>query len=656
MNETTYRVRPDEKSWDTRHTHSFDVDDSSDEEIPMQSDFLRPQVEDMGTDLNVLTSDLVRIVDQLKRKHESSAANFVQSMQHSIETHRGEVHDLLMRVFNMSSSGGNVSLSLGDWKGQQAPGGMVLSPRRMSSDSTTVTTATWCRPSDVPGMLQEAPALPPPTTALDIIPSSPSCVAFADTEPFISEEPRRSLQSCESRRSSAASGVSEVEASTLRGRYVLNRGFTKWEKEQRGKLMDVGGSDDDDSQTTEDKPPLVQRLLASPYFDYCAAALIVSNAAVIGLKTQYDCVNRGEPTPYYFTVLNIVFCFLFSAELVFRVIGKGLRGFFLQQGRTAIWSWFDLTVVLLQIMEITIGMLLSRLSGEAVAFVRIIPVIRVVRVIRVMRFIRQFRILVTMIFGTLKTVSWALVLLMLIMYLFGIFFAQSVANHSLMATSIDPSLDLYYGRLTSTILTLFQAIIGGIDWRDAYQPLEEIGFLYSFLFIVYIIFVQLVVMNVLTGMFLQRAMEQAQSDQEHVIHLRVQEQQQFVRRLRELFEELDTSKDGIISLAEFEDHLQDKRMQALLQTVEIDTSDAWTLFKLLDTDGGGSVDLEEFVDGVQKLRGSAKSIQMAQLMYYHRCILDALTSMAKDMQKERKRQSQRGSGELRPAARPPSRC
>merc|ERR1719215_2202174 len=135
-------------------------------------------------------------------------------------------------------------------------------------------------------------------------------------------------------------------------------------------------------------------------------------------------------------------------------------------------------------------------------------------------------------------------------------------------------------------------------------------------------------------------MEQAQSDQEHVIHLRVQERRHFVRRLKELFDELDTSKDGIISLSEFEDHLSDHRMQALLQTVEIDTSDAWTLFKLLDTDGGGSVDVEEFVEGVQKLRGQAKSIQMAQLMYYHRCILDALASMSKDLTREHRRMTQ----------------
>merc|ERR1712176_168762 len=46
------------------------------------------------------------------------------------------------------------------------------------------------------------------------------------------------------------------------------------------------------------------------------------------------------------------------------------------------------------------------------------------------------------------------------------------------------------------------------------------------------------------------------------------------------------------------------------------------------THGGGSVDVTEFVDGCIRLKGQAKSIQMAQLMYHHKWIMDKLVELS----------------------------
>merc|ERR1712228_52043 len=99
-------------------------------------------------------------------------------------------------------------------------------------------------------------------------------------------------------------------------------------------------------------------------------------------------------------------------------------------------------------------------------------------------------------------------------------------------------------------------------------------------------------------------------------------------RLLCLFNKFDSTHDGAISLKEFEEHLQDEHMQAFLQTCEIDNTDAWTFFKLLDTDGGGCVDCQKFVEGCIRLKGNAKSIHVAQLMYHHKWIMDKLCDVA----------------------------
>jgi len=166
-----------------------------------------------------------------------------------------------------------------------------------------------------------------------------------------------------------------------------------------------------------------------------------------------------------------------------------------------------------------------------------------------------------------------------------------------------------------------------MDWDDVVKALAEVGAVNVLLFVFYIIFVQLVVMNVVTGLFLQSAIEQAQQDQEHGIQVRLEEKQVFVERLETLFKELDLTNDGSISLQEFEAHLQSEHMQALLQTFEIENADAWTFFKLLDADGGGSVDIDEFVSGCIRLKGNARSIQIAQLMYHHKWIMNQLVEL-----------------------------
>merc|ERR1712100_863611 len=106
------------------------------------------------------------------------------------------------------------------------------------------------------------------------------------------------------------------------------------------------------------------------------------------------------------------------------------------------------------------------------------------------------------------------------------------------------------------------------------------------------------------------------------------EKKSFVDKLTNLFKELDSTNDGSISLQELEAHLQSDHMQALLQTFEIENADAWTFFKLLDADGGGCVDLEEFVSGCIRLKGAARSIDIAQLMYHNKWIMNQLVDLS----------------------------
>merc|ERR1712224_477788 len=49
--------------------------------------------------------------------------------------------------------------------------------------------------------------------------------------------------------------------------------------------------------------------------------------------------------------------------------------------------------------------------------------------------------------------------------------------------------------------------------------------------------------------------------------------------------------------------------------LEIDTSEALSIFTLLDADGNDQVSLDEFIAGAMKLKGHARSVDVLTLMY-----------------------------------------
>lgn len=145
------------------------------------------------------------------------------------------------------------------------------------------------------------------------------------------------------------------------------------------------------------------------------------------------------------------------------------------------------------------------------------------------------------------------------------------------------------------------------------------------LFNCYIAFVFFAVMNVMTGVFCNKAIESAQKDEDVVVNLLLLEREKITRKLQAVFQDtFDDDKAGMITLSEFEDHLRDEGLKAWFASIDIDVKDGWTLFKLLDVDRTGLIQIQDFVVGCLNLRGHAKKIDIRQLMYEQRRIMTKL--------------------------------
>jgi len=162
--------------------------------------------------------------------------------------------------------------------------------------------------------------------------------------------------------------------------------------------------------------------------------------------------------------------------------------------------------------------------------------------------------------------------------------------------------------------TLFRSISNGLTWDPVVESLIEVNWAFGYFFSIYIAFCCFAVLNVMTAVFCQSAKDSAERDRDLMVQTRLMDKQRSVMIIEQLFKSLDMNKAGSLTMHEFEKHFQDERVRALFQLFELEPCDAWTLFKLLDTQGTGDVDVEDFVEGCLRLKGPAKSIDIAVLM------------------------------------------
>mmetsp|Transcript_36679 Transcript_36679/g.118504 ORF Transcript_36679/g.118504 Transcript_36679/m.118504 type:complete len:103 (-) Transcript_36679:252-560(-) len=99
----------------------------------------------------------------------------------------------------------------------------------------------------------------------------------------------------------------------------------------------------------------------------------------------------------------------------------------------------------------------------------------------------------------------------------------------------------------------------------------------AIVFCFYIVFTSLALMNFVTGVFVETALQRGREDKDVYM----------INHLRELFGKLDENHNGQISWQELEENLQEPRLLTFFKEIDIDISEAKGLFHLLDRDSSG---------------------------------------------------------------------
>eukprot|EP00746_Dinoflagellata_sp_MGD_P145813 gnl/MRDRNA2_/MRDRNA2_78375_c0_seq3.p1 gnl/MRDRNA2_/MRDRNA2_78375_c0~~gnl/MRDRNA2_/MRDRNA2_78375_c0_seq3.p1 ORF type:complete len:353 (-),score=64.71 gnl/MRDRNA2_/MRDRNA2_78375_c0_seq3:262-1320(-) len=269
---------------------------------------------------------------------------------------------------------------------------------------------------------------------------------------------------------------------------------------------------------------------------------------------------------------------------------------------------------------------------------RILRILRITRIAKIlrMRFFSELRLMVNSTLSCVKSLCWALVLLLLVAYTFGVYFTQLAAEkikqngNTAEGHSRSEDLRTYYGGMYTTLISMFKAISGGADWGDIAEPLAELGTGYYLLFCFYIAFVVFAMMNVVTSVFVEQAAKNAWNDKNWVIEEQMSKQESYINDVKKVFEEADEDNSGNLEWTEFEKHMADPRVQAFFQALEIDSAEAKGLFQLIDTDGDNRVQLNEFVNGCLRLKGQARSLDLVTLLHENKKMHLKLRDFMKD--------------------------
>eukprot|EP00427_Karlodinium_veneficum_P064483 CAMPEP_0169342698 /NCGR_PEP_ID=MMETSP1017-20121227/20139_1 /TAXON_ID=342587 /ORGANISM="Karlodinium micrum, Strain CCMP2283" /LENGTH=741 /DNA_ID=CAMNT_0009438419 /DNA_START=46 /DNA_END=2271 /DNA_ORIENTATION=+ len=370
-------------------------------------------------------------------------------------------------------------------------------------------------------------------------------------------------------------------------------------------------------------------------FEIFFACLIIANAGYIAYDTDWQVKNPSEKPPLGHQILDVMFLCVFSVEVVMRAVADG-SSYLSKINDDRSWNIFDVIVIsvswvdeILYIMETS-----DMISMSALRVLRVLRLMRVVRVVRVVRFFRDLRVMVFGIMNSMRTLSWAVLLLMLIIFVFAVTLVQAVAEELSQQAKAgeDYSSELLrlYGSLFKAIYTLYCSVCGGLDWDDAAGPLMDFNVFLGFLFCVYVALAVLCVLNIVTGLFVENASKMITRDEDHMLLEELEHRKHWLEECKRLFHHADQNHDGKIDLEEFTDMVRNVKLQAKLRHlgIELNEANCHNVFRLLDSDGDGIVDLEEFVSSFQQLEGGARAIDLVYLMRDVRAVrrqMDVLT-------------------------------
>jgi len=336
----------------------------------------------------------------------------------------------------------------------------------------------------------------------------------------------------------------------------------------------------------------LHRIMSTGFFDFVMGVAILANLACITSEQAHRL--HGRDVSGYDLAENI-FLSVYVVELLAR---------FYVWGRSCLESNYVVLDSLIVLTGVVTNWVIKPIFGDVdglgpLFILRIARLVRLIRALRLLIIFRELWMLVAGLLNALRTMLYTLFLLLIILYAFGSVGLELLANHALVkgdAADLDfkAIVDANFSDLPTAMLTLLQFVMFD-NIVYIYKPLVTRDWSLLIFFVMVILVLGIVLMNLVTAVIVNSALEQAIQDKDLTKSIEQAKKKKLVKEMRRVFMRLDEDGSGEISRNEIQNiSIADKEILQKLMGM----NNPLEIFDALDVDGDEEIGIAEFVDGI----------------------------------------------------------
>eukprot|EP00928_Gymnodinium_smaydae_P005487 TRINITY_DN11867_c0_g1_i1.p1 TRINITY_DN11867_c0_g1~~TRINITY_DN11867_c0_g1_i1.p1 ORF type:complete len:519 (-),score=68.62 TRINITY_DN11867_c0_g1_i1:122-1612(-) len=361
---------------------------------------------------------------------------------------------------------------------------------------------------------------------------------------------------------------------------------------------------------------LLLPVLQSNSFFVLMTALVLANTILVGIIIDIDMAYAlGTTTRLtersglveFLHMCSDALLIAFAVEVTLRLLGEQCQFFV---GPNKSWNIFESIVL--------IGCVFDKLSVSLnVQWLRGLRILRLFRVIRLIRSFKMFRELRMMLFSLvacLKALTWAFLLLLLSFYIFALYLQLTALTylegldkgaHKVAETNgTKDALKANWSGVLRSIISLIYSCTGGSDWSDLAQPFLDIGQVSGALFILFVVFITLGVLNVLVALFVDATNDIHRWDREIVVLDAMERQRSKEDQLKHIFGHFASNR-SYITVDQLRQAARDRYCKALFAHLDIDLSTGLEAF-VVEADETQKLSKREFMNACRRLQARSQ--------------------------------------------------
>lgn len=362
-------------------------------------------------------------------------------------------------------------------------------------------------------------------------------------------------------------------------------------------------------------------IVTSRMFEVISSLVICCNTLITIVDTNWQMQNESYNSPAALQTLEMGFTSCYFVEVVLKILVHRCFFFINEDWK---WNTFDFLLAVLGLVDVFVTLFFSRATAFfSPVFVRIVRLLRVLkkvsRVVRLLQFFTDLRLMMQCVLGSIFSLFWSIVLLGGFFVVFSIIFVQQltsavVDNRGVFSRKESQSIHDRFGSVQLGVLSLFQCVAGGADWAECYTVVTLAGWFSTTIFLVFILLTWLSLTNIITSIFVDKAMRLAQPHRDQLLLAKRREELGSAQELRNLFSHIDRNNSKTVTKQELQESMKDDALSSYFELKGLDVQDISMFCDMLaDMSGNGEIDADTFIAGCLRMKGLATSIDLLAL-------------------------------------------